>query len=77
MFNKIKEVGKLPLFMKKATISTFPKAGSKLVLKNERGIFVLNSVRTILMRLVYKTKYETINSHMSDSNVGGRKNMSC
>ena len=77
MFNKIKEVGKLPLFMKKATISPILKAGSKLVQKNERGIFVINSVRTILMRLVYKTKYETINSHMSDSNVGGRKNMSC
>ena len=29
------------------------------------------------MQLVYKQNYETINYHMSDSNVGGRKNMSC
>ena len=64
MFNKIKNIGKLPDFMKKATILTIPKTGSKLLLKNERGIFVLSSVRTILMRLVYKTKYETINSRM-------------
>ena len=77
LFNKIKTCGKLPDFMKKATISTIPKSGSKLVLKNERGIVVLSSVRTIFMRLVYKTKYDTVNSHMSDSNVGGRKNMSC
>ena len=63
--------------MKKATISTIPKTGSKLVLKNERGIFVLSSVRTILMQLVYKQNYETINYHMSDSNVGGRNHMSC
>ena len=46
------------------------------MLKNERGIFVLSAVRTILMRLCYNTNYETINSHMSDSNVGGRKSMS-
>ena len=77
MFNKIKTLGKLPDFMKKATISTIPKGGSKLLLKNERGIFVLSSVRTILMQLIYKTQHETVNSHMSDSNVGGRRNMSC
>ena len=63
--------------MKEATISTIPKSGSKVLLKNERGIFVLSAVRTILMRLLYNTHYETINSHMSDSNVGGRRNMSC
>ena len=29
------------------------------------------------MRLLYNTKYETINENMSDCNVGGRKQMSC
>ena len=77
MFNKIKEVGELPSFMKEATITTIPKSGSKMLLKNERGIFILSSVRTILMRLLYQTKYDVINSNMSDSNVGGRRNMSC
>ena len=76
LFNKIKNEGQVPKFMKNTHISTIPKAGSKFVLKNERGIFVLSAVRTLLMRLLYNTNYETINSHMSDSNVGGRQNMS-
>ena len=76
MFNKLKNQGIIPNFMKKATISTIPKSGSKLVMKNERGIFVLSAVRTIFMRLIYNTKYEVINSNMSDSNVGGRKEKS-
>ena len=63
--------------MKTAVISTIPKKGSKFLLKNERGIFVLSAVRTLLMRLLYNTLYETINQNMSDSNVGGRKEMSC
>ena len=63
--------------MKTAVISTIPKKGSKFLLRNERGIFVLSAVRTLLMRLLYDTKYETINQNMSDSNVGGRKKMSC
>ena len=29
------------------------------------------------MRLLYNTKSDIINQNMSDSNVGGRKNMSC
>ena len=77
LFNKIKNQGEVPAFMKTAVISTIPKKGSKFLLKNERGIFVLSAVRTLLMRLLYNTKYETINQNMSDSNVGGRKQMSC
>ena len=73
MFNKLKSHGVIPKFMKKATISTIPKPGSKFLLKNERGIFILSAVRTIFMKLLYNTKYETLNSNMSDSNVGGRK----
>ena len=63
--------------MKSAVISTIPKPGSKFVLKNERGIFILSAVRTVLMRLIYNTKYNIIDQHMSDSNAGGRKNKSC
>ena len=76
LFNKIKKEGEIPTFMKSATISTIPKSGSKLLLKNERGIFVLSAIRTLLMRMLYNTKYETISSNMSFSNVGGRKHMS-
>ena len=52
LFNNIKKEGKVPTFMKSAVITTIPKKGSKFVLKNERGIFVLSAVRTILMRLL-------------------------
>ena len=76
MFNKLKNQGTIPSFMKKATISTIPKPGSKFLLKNERGIFVLSAIRSIFMRLIYNTKYETLKSNMSDSNIGGRKEKS-
>ena len=76
MFNEIKRQGTLPSFMKSARISTIPKSGSKFLLKNVRGIFVLSAVRNLLMRLLYNTKYETIDYNMSDSNVGGRKKRS-
>ena len=36
----------------------------------------INSVRSILMRLIFNLKYKTIDDNMSDSNVGGRKNKS-
>ena len=77
LFNKVKKEGQIPEFMKKALISTIPKPGSKFLLKNERGIFVLSAVRNILMRLLYNTNYEVIDDNMSDSNVGGRKKRSC
>ena len=76
MVNELKRNGFIPEFMKKATISTIPKSGSKYVLKNERGIFVLSAIRTIFMRLLFNTKYAIIDKNMSDSNVGGRKKMS-
>ena len=73
MFNLLKKEGKVANFMRKATITTIPKKGSKFVLKNERGIFIVNSVRTLLMRLLYNTKYDIIEKNMSDSNVGEGK----
>ena len=76
LFNKVKHEGAFPEFMKTAIITTIPKPGSKFLLKNKRGIFILSAVRTIFMRLLYNTQYETINKNMSDRNVGGRKKMS-
>jgi hypothetical protein len=42
-------------------------------LENDRGIFIINIVRSILMKLIYKEEYDTIDENMSDSNVGARK----
>ena len=57
LFNKVKHEGAFPELMKTAIITTIPKPGSKFLLKNERGIFVLSAVRTIFMRLLYNTNY--------------------
>ena len=42
-------------------------------MENERGIFGLTVTRMILDKLIYKEEYDTIESNMSDSNIGARK----
>ena len=76
MFNQLKQQGIIPHFMKKALISPIPKKGSQFHLKNERGIFIVNNVRSILMKLIYNSKYNVIEENMSESNIGSRKNKS-
>ena len=47
--------------------------GAKDDLNNDRGVFVVVKLRSILDKLIYNDKYEIIDSNMSDSNIGGRK----
>ena len=75
--NSIKKDGQVPEFMCEATISTIPKKGPRTELKNKRGIFLVKSVRGILMRLLFNSESHMIDSNMSDSNIGGRKDKSC
>ena len=64
----------VPDFMMKQNISTiFKNKGSRLDLKNDRGIFILTSLRRILDNLIYQDKYGGIDANMSDSNVGARR----
>ena len=77
MLNKLKHEGKIPHFMKNTIITPIPKKGSQFHLKNERGIFIVNCVRGILMKLIYNSKYHIIDENMSESNIGSRKNRSC
>ena len=77
MFNRIKEEQLIPLFMNYANITTVPKKGSKLLLENERGIFRVSVLRSILMRMIYNEKYDKIDRKMSDCQMGGRKNKGC
>merc|ERR1711954_250745 len=44
-----------------------------LSLESDRGIFLITIFRTILMKMVYNDKYQTIDQSMSDSNIGARK----
>ena len=42
-------------------------------LDSDRGIFLVSLFRTIMMKMIYKEKYNIIDGSMSDSNIGARK----
>ena len=75
LVNKIKDELKIPRFMEFANIvSIYKGKGEKLSLENDRGIFIVNIMRSILMKLVYQDKYEIVDKQMTDSQIGARKN---
>ena len=43
-------------------------------MENQRGIFILTAFKKILENLIYNDKYASIDEHMSESNIGGRRN---
>ena len=74
MLNKIKQNFIFPDFMQYADIvSIYKGRGKKNSLESDRGIFIMNICRGIIMKIIYKEEYETIESQMSDSNIGARK----
>lgn len=74
MLNQSKLEIDIPKFMEIAYIvSIYKGKGEKIDLQNDRGIFIVNILRRILMKLVYDDKYEMVDKNMSDSNVGARK----
>ena len=77
MFNKLKSEQLFTDFMLFASITTIPKSGSESILRNQRGIFRISVLRSILMKLVFNRNYQTIDSNMSESNIGGRKGKGC
>ena len=77
MMNNIKRKQLIPSVMNVTNITTVPKKGSRLLLKNERGIFRISVLRGVLMRLIYNTKYPIIDGNMSDCQMGARKKKGC
>ena len=74
LYNRIKEERKLPSFMNFIDISAIYKGKGELNdLDSDRGIFLVSIFRTILMKMIYKDKYEVIEASKSDSNIGARK----
>ena len=74
MFNRIKLEFDIPEMMQFANIiSIYKGKGEKNDLQSDRGIFIMNIFRSIMMKIVYNQEYETIDSNMSDSNIGARK----
>ena len=77
LFNQVKETQIIPDFMELCDIVGIYKGkGEKMDLNNDRGIFIVNIFRSILTKLIYGDKYETVDRSMSDSNVGARKRKS-
>ena len=75
LMNIIKSSFIIPDYMQLADItSIYKNKGSRQDLKNDRGIFILPVLRKILDKLVYQEKYQDLDSSMSDSNIGARKN---
>ena len=74
--NKMKDETEVPKFVQEVGItSIYKNKGSKLCLENERGIFSVSKVRSIVDKLIYNDINDIVDSNMSDSNVGGRKKM--
>ena len=74
--NLIKAELQFPSFMQEANITTiWKRKGSRLSLESDRGIFVINTLKKCIEQLIYEDKYGAIDENMSDSNIGGRKNM--
>ena len=75
MFNKIKNEQVYPDIFKLANITSIYKGkGERDDMSNDRGIFNVVKVRSILDKLVYEDKYDVINESMSTSNIGARRN---
>ena len=75
ILNKIKSEMIIPDLMFPVNIMTvFKGKGSQQDLMNQRGIFIINKFRDVLMKMIYHEEYDILDSNMSDSNIGGRKN---
>ena len=76
-FNNLKTEHIFPLYMRQSNITTIHKSGSKMELKNQRGVSRTSVVRSIFKRMLYNIKYESIDQNISDGQMGGRKNKGC
>ena len=66
MCNKMRAKKLIAIFLNFANITTVHKKGSKIEPKNVRGIFRVSVIQSILMRLIYNSKYPIIDNNMSD-----------
>ena len=74
--NLIKLKQEYPTILEKCNITSIHKKKSKRQFDNYRGVFRVQTLRSILDRLTYNDCYYTIDSHLKDGNVGARKERS-
>ena len=74
IMNGIKRQQQFPHCLQACNItSLYKNKGSKKDFNHYRGIFRVSVFRNILDRLIFNDEYNTIDSKLTDSNVGGRK----
>ena len=74
MMNNIKKQQKFPECLQPCNItSLFKNKGKKQDLNNHRGVFRVSVFRNIMDKLIFNDEYESLDKHLTDSNVGGRK----
>ena len=75
LMNKIKRDQIFPEKFEECNISSIWKSkGPKNQFESYRGVFRVSVFRNILDRIIYNDKYHNIDSNLTDSNVGSRKN---
>ena len=67
----IKDTLEIPETSKELNVSMIPKPEkwAQGNLKNQRGIFVINILKSIVMKILRKDNYDTLDSYMSDYNI--------
>ena len=74
LVNNVKKELNIPEIIRLANItSMWKKKGDKNNLENDRGVFIVSILRSIIDKLVYEDEYSTIDDNMSDANIGARK----
>ena len=74
LLNKIKTAQTYPSILQISNItSIWKRKGDKADLDNDRGIFIVSKIRSILDKMIYNDIYQTVDSSMSSSNIGARK----
>ena len=72
--NHIRKEQKFPHILEACNItSLYKNKGSRKDFMNYRGVFRVTVFRSILDRLMYNDLYATVDSHLTDGNVGTRK----
>ena len=54
-------------------VNVWKKKGDKMDIDSYRGIFIINIFKSLILKLIYQDKAKTIDSNMSDFQIGGRK----
>ena len=75
LLNCVKKTQIYPTIFRPANISSFWKRkGDKSDLDNDRGVFNVTKIQSIMDKMIYNDIYEPFDAQMSCSNIGARKN---